>query len=203
MSEYRRGIKVLTEKNFLEPDRTSMRFSPRGLGAPVKATKAEIENRVKSVLEIGLKETTPPQICNLFDVAKGAMVYGIFFYPLYTLGMEQLTRVFEAAVSHKVGEINPRLSNMNLRPKVEWLIKRKLLPGPVPERWIALSELRNAFSHPRDQTLVGPPDARRMLRDLKAVIDHLFSLGYSDSGLGSPHKRDSDSLRRSRSECPK
>jgi hypothetical protein len=40
----------------------------------------------------------PEPIRELFDVARGAMIYGWFFYPLFRLGEDQLHRVVEAAV---------------------------------------------------------------------------------------------------------
>ena len=48
-----------------------------------------------------MAEAVPAEIHDLFAVARGAMLYGYFFYPLYTLAAEQLYRVVEAAVSYK------------------------------------------------------------------------------------------------------
>ena len=36
-----------------------------------------------------------------FEVARGAMLYGCFFYPLFSLGVDQLLKVAESAVTHK------------------------------------------------------------------------------------------------------
>jgi hypothetical protein len=52
----------------------------------------------REILAIELSERVPLEIRRLFAVARGALVYGYFFYPLYTLGAEQLFRVAEAAV---------------------------------------------------------------------------------------------------------
>ena len=48
-------------------------------------------------LEPQLDDQVPRSIRQLFEVARGAMVYGAFYNPLYALGYEQLYRVSEAA----------------------------------------------------------------------------------------------------------
>lgn len=45
-------------------------------------------------------EHVPKDIQVLFEVAKEAMVYGYYLYPLYNLATEQLYRVTEEAVTH-------------------------------------------------------------------------------------------------------
>jgi hypothetical protein len=40
-------------------------------------------------LNISLDETVPEDIRDLFEVAQGVLCYGIFFYPLYSLGAQQ------------------------------------------------------------------------------------------------------------------
>ncbi len=43
-------------------------------------------------------DSVPDNIVALLEVARGAMIYGLFFCPLVTLGSEQCYRVLEAAI---------------------------------------------------------------------------------------------------------
>lgn len=55
-------------------------------------------------LQPQISPNVPEVISSLFEVARGSMIYGWFFYPLITLGAEQCYRVLEAAV-HKRCEL--------------------------------------------------------------------------------------------------
>jgi hypothetical protein len=59
------------------------------------------EEWAQRILEPHLSLAVPPEIQRLFEVAQGAILYGYFFYPLYTLALEQVFRVVETAVSDK------------------------------------------------------------------------------------------------------
>ncbi len=52
-----------------------------------------------------LSQKVPEDIRNLFEVAQGVLCYGCYFYPLYTLGSEQLFRVQEAALLSKCAQM--------------------------------------------------------------------------------------------------
>ncbi len=54
---------------------------------------------VKAILQCDLAEQVPAELATLFATARGSLLYGYFFYPLYALGLEQLIRVSEAAVA--------------------------------------------------------------------------------------------------------
>jgi len=176
--DYRNGIKALDEENFLWADRVGLYFTPFGLGgAPVVATREEIDQRVKSFTDIRVSDAVPTELQILFEFAKGAMVYGLFFYPLYTLGWEQLSRVFEAAVTTKVSLLEPSLSESPLAKKVQWLKERGHLPASEVDKYDLFRQWRNRVAHPKAHTLVGPPDARRMLREMRDLLDYLFDPG--------------------------
>src|SRR2546423_7399041 len=94
------GIKALTIENWLQPDPTSTIFvqlsHSDGSVSPMSG-----EDWAAQFLTPSLAATVPEELRKLFEVARGAMAYGYFFYPLYALAGEQLYRVAEAAVSEK------------------------------------------------------------------------------------------------------
>jgi len=53
---------------------------------------------VEAHLKHQLGSQVPADLAALFEVARGAMIYSWFFYPLATLGTEQCSRVLEAGV---------------------------------------------------------------------------------------------------------
>jgi hypothetical protein len=48
----------------------------------------------------------PLNIRKLFETARGNLIYSLMFYPLLTLGAEQLFRVLETSASAKCKEVN-------------------------------------------------------------------------------------------------
>ncbi len=95
------GFKKLTVDNWTEPDKVSTlfaRFSPvDGQARPITG-----DEWMRHILKPNLIDEVPKDIRALFEVARGAIAYGYFFYPLYTLAEEQLYRVVEAAVTSSV-----------------------------------------------------------------------------------------------------
>lgn len=106
--------------------------------------------------------------------ARGALVYGCFFYPLYTLAAEQLFRVIEAAIVHRCEQLGA--PNMrNLQSQITWLINRGIIPSAEADRWDAARQLRNIASHPTNQAIFTPGMALNFLEGVANDINALFS----------------------------
>jgi hypothetical protein len=77
------GFKRITAENWQDAD------VPRlfGLTTP--------DNWIGAHLQPQLSPNVPQEIAALFEVARGSMIYGWFFYPLITLGAEQCYRVLD------------------------------------------------------------------------------------------------------------
>ena len=97
MSDLR--IKQLSVRNWLEPDAAVKFF----VGASADGCTHELVGAdwLEEVLDPKVEQQVPQEIRELFEVARGAMAYAYFFYPLYTLALEQLLRVADAAVLHR------------------------------------------------------------------------------------------------------
>ena len=132
----------------------------------------------------------PADIASLFEVARGAMVYGWFFYPLITLAAEQCSRVVEAGVraccvehgipTQRLDKNSSPLRTKSGRPietaysdNIAMLIKAGVIPASDAELWNAARELRNLFSHPERQ-MIFPPGVT--LGILQTTSDHLNEL---------------------------
>jgi len=168
------GYKQITKENWLLPDKISTSFlvrSPNGELTEIKNGEIYLE----MILKPRLDENVPLEVQRLYEVARGVLIYGYFFYPLYTLGCEQLFRVAEAALSVRCRMINPHHEKETFRKKIEYLGKQGLLNEPEMMRWNALRQLRNISSHPADQSIYPPGPVISFLSKIADDINSLFS----------------------------
>jgi hypothetical protein len=169
-------FKRLTIENFQQPDPTLsvfVRFSAQD----GSIRTLSVDEWAQEILAVELSERVPLEVQRLFAVARGALVYGYFFYPLYTLGAEQLFRVAETAVNRKcrdLGVSEKRLRKLKFRERVERLVRKGVIQPTARQGWEALWDLRNLTSHPERQSILSPGMAIGELRRIAADIDGLF-----------------------------
>src|SRR5687767_7625635 len=92
-------IKKITPENWLERD--GIQFAAIEYTSLNDSYGSLMDGKdwIHNFTQPELSENVPGNVHSLFEVARGALCYGYFFYPLYTLGFEQLFRVGEAAIS--------------------------------------------------------------------------------------------------------
>ena len=132
------------------------------------------DNWLHYMLNPKLIESVPKDIQALFEVARSAMIYGYYFYPLYTLAAEQLYRVTEAAVTHKCKALGLN-ERKTFKSKVESLGKKSIISKSELKQWDSIRKLRNIASHPTRQPIVTPGNAIGMLDNISEKINLLFS----------------------------
>lgn len=161
-------FRQLTSSNWAEADPILQRLAvirPDGSQSPVSGA-----GLVEGFLSIRLNEAVPRPIRAMFEVARGTMCYGYFFYPLYTLGAEQLYRVAEAGIRHRCGG----KKSARLAALIDQLVAEGVVPEDQRGRLDALRLLRNHSSHPEDQTILWPGDARNTVERVGALLNALF-----------------------------
>ncbi|HLA95120.1 MAG TPA: hypothetical protein VK612_05315 [Pyrinomonadaceae bacterium] len=166
------GFKEINLENWSQPDSIHtffVKLSPTGEGLPMTA-----EDWIQPLLNPRLLKTVPNDVRDLFEVARGAMIYGYYFYPLWTLGTEQMFRVVDAAVSHKCGALGAPKSKKGFADKVEWLEIMKAIASDDKETFSEIRKLRNSSSHPANQSIVSPSTAISLLRLVTKVINSIF-----------------------------
>ena len=167
------GFKQLSTENWTQPDETNRAFgriSP--VAGPVRMRE---QDWAREFLAVELSAEVPEQIDDLFSIARGAMLYGWFFYPLFRLGEEQLYRVLEAAAKHRYRGAGGAEDEPSFHEAVAYLLERDLIAPSEAERWTAARRLRNIASHPEQAAVVPPGMALRMLRAAQRDIDSLFT----------------------------
>ncbi|TEU15931.1 MAG: DUF4145 domain-containing protein [Anaerolineales bacterium] len=167
------GFKEITPSNWLERDdvlRGFVRMSSDGQSQPITG-----DEYLRDILRPKLLESVPTDVQALFEVARGAMAYSYFFYPLYTLAAEQLFRVAEAALAHKCNALAAPKSRDSFKKRISWLVEEGVIPGSEFVRWDAVRELRNIASHPERQSIFTPGNAIGFLEGIAVQINSLFS----------------------------
>jgi hypothetical protein len=109
------GFKELTSENWLVPDSTMRGFVRLSFNGKVHSISCE--EWLRDILQPTIHEAVPVELRKLFEVARGAMAYGKFFYPIYTIGIEQLLRVVESAVDNKCKGMGAPSSKGNFKKK--------------------------------------------------------------------------------------
>jgi hypothetical protein len=167
------GFKQLTLDNWTEADpvnRNFARLSP--LVGPIQMGQGDW---ARQFLGVELGGEVPAEIRDLFAIARGAMLYGWFFYPLFRLGEEQLYRVLEAAARLRYRQLGGEKVRPHYQQAIDLLAERGAIPAFEVERWSAARRLRNNASHPEQAAVVPPGFALRMLQRSSADIEALFA----------------------------
>ncbi len=165
------GFKSITPDNWLEPDpvlRGFVKLTPNG---PESINSRDLLDAIHGPQ---LNESVPREIRALFEVARGAMCYGYFFYPLYTLTHEQLFRVAETAITLRCKSMSAPARVKSFQQKVDFLIENSIIPEGERLRWQGIRGLRNIASHPERQSIVTPADALHELHLIATIINRLF-----------------------------
>lgn len=166
-----RLFKKLTPANWLDVDRVSTYLVEISTEGPKSINGVRWAT---AILETELSEDVPLAIRRLFEVAQGVMCYGWFFYPLYTLGYEQMHRVIESAVTHRFRQLDGPKNISNYYGRMKWLQEQGVIPKADWGRWDASRRLRNSGSHSDRQSLVDQSGAVYQLEIARKMIESLF-----------------------------
>lgn len=129
---------------------------------------------LEDILEPALETHVSDDICVLFEVARGTIAYGYFYYPLYTVGMDQLFRVQDAAVgerSTREGGPGPRST---FKERLDWLGKHQRIDNARLLQLDAARRLRNSASHASTQSLATPIMAIDCLGTTATILNDLL-----------------------------
>jgi hypothetical protein len=166
------GFKQLSLENWLTPEDLSFLVSvdhETGIQSSI-----DLNGWAERFLRATLDSTIPPGIRALFEVARGAMLYGCFFYPLFTLATEQLFRVHESALTDRCKKLGASASVKTFADKIAWLETKGVVSGSDALRWNAVRHLRNAASHPQGQMILMPTDALTSLDTSVELINRIY-----------------------------
>lgn len=175
--------KRLTAENWLEPDPVST------LLAVVDRRDGSVrslapEDYVQPALQPQLGPMVPEDICDLYEVARGALAYGFYFYPLLTLAADQCFRVAEAAANLKAEELGCPKRISTFSAKIDWLVASGAILAHDQKSWHGLRHLRNEGSHPHRQHIFTPGIAFNTFHHVADLVNAVF-----DSAPSAPTHR--------------
>lgn len=167
-------MKTITTENFLEADPSASAISNM-IDADGNISQMNAEIWAGIILEFDLKESIPEDVRNLYQTARGVYLYGYFFYPLFTLGAEQLYRVTEAAAHAKCVQLNaPKKTLERFVDHIEFLSGTGLISDQDLPIWKFFREMRNASSHAKRQNIHTPNFFIGALREVTEEVNKLF-----------------------------
>ena len=169
------GFKKLTKDNWKSPDPFNDYFIRINLYTGEKFQITD-DQRAEEFLRIELIPLVPIEVRRQFEAARGAMLYGCFFYPLFALGADQLLRVAESAVTHKCLSRALAKKNARYEIKLQNLKDSGYLTATEHEEWEYLRKMRNEFSHSKIQTLFPAFEAISILKNVADKINRLFQI---------------------------
>jgi len=117
--------------------------------------------------------TVPQKVIQVFEIARGALIYSWFFYPLATLGQEQCSRVAEFAVRERCHMISQKPGVFS--ENIQMLAALGIISTEDESRWQAVRNLRNRSSHPEKLTFTDPGDALTTVHSMVELINRIFS----------------------------
>ena len=166
------GFKEINPSNWLERDEVLKGFVKI---TPSGSQSLTAHDYLNHILKPILSESVPEDVRRLFEVARGAMVYGYFFYPLYTLAAEQLFRVTETAITHKCKLSGTPKSEKFFKQKLKYLLDNGVISNSEYAQWDSVRNLRNITSHPKHQLIFTPGDAIGILENICKQVNFLFN----------------------------
>ncbi len=166
------GIKQMDRENWLKPDPEILAISSMTLGGiHLKKTR---DIWVDEILRPQLSGKVPEEISRLFEVARCTMVYGYFFYPIYGLVYEQLSRVFETAITFKCKSLGIPGKIRMFNQKLLWLNEKGFITNKQEQSFQKVRRFRNRGSHPNNYTFFHAQEVLDFLNYITPVINKLF-----------------------------
>jgi hypothetical protein len=164
--------KTLTPLNWRDTDPVLAVYAQMGAdGTPSSMTA---DDWAQSVLAVQLAPTAPQNTRSLFDVARGSMLYGSLFYPLFALGLEGVYRAADAATAEACTQRNLVPTSDRFVHRLNALKDAGVLSSMEHDRWRTLRRLRNKASHPEKPTILPPGKGLALLRQIADDINALF-----------------------------
>jgi hypothetical protein len=165
------GFKMIDESNLLEPD-------------PLVGGMAMRENNVirqmvpgdlmRPILAVTVEEPVPFEVRRSFFFARNAMCYGFWYYPLITMGSQQLLRVADYA-TEVAGKANGLMPHRNFRPRLDQLVAAGVIDPSHLQTWLFICRFRNKATHPEWQQVWGIPQTVQVVR---MVADEIKALRW-------------------------
>lgn len=128
----------------------------------------------EEIHSLKIREDLPNELKRLMEVAQGSMIYGYFYYPIFTLAAEQCARIADTAIKIKCESLDCPKKIKTFKLRVEWLYEQGVFSEVEKYHWLGTVKFRNKVSHPKDQWAITPAMAIDQMNNLYMKIEKLF-----------------------------
>jgi len=165
-------MKRITTQNWLDPDTT---------GAPAGTDPRAWRD---AFLAIRLDKGVPGEVAAQFETARASVIYGLFFAPLVTLGVEQCYWVLEAGLRVRCAQAGLTVSlrdkqgrghALSFSHNLRQLMDRGLIPEEDAALWKQAGELKAWLAAPRHGDTVARDHALTALTRAATLLNRLFA----------------------------
>lgn len=166
------GFKRISPANLVQPDHMTP-YSSRLRG----------DKWLQACLKPRLEPCVPKEVAFLFEVARGSMIYGLFFCPLASLASEQCYRVLEAGARRRCDDLGLSGRKQGKSAVVPGSSFSKIIAvlkqaGRITkadyDAWSTMPFLRNRVSHPTRQSISSRDSAVGVLANTAGLLNGLF-----------------------------
>ncbi len=163
-------MKKITSENWLSADPTMEVFAGYDAAEPMA-----FGGRLVTDSELAtLSPKVPADIVRLYEMARAAVCYGYLFYPLYTLGFEQLSRCADSAMKLRLEQVDAKASGESFEKRIEWAAQNGIIETASVNLWHSIRRLRNEGSHSDGRTILPPSWAIGHLDTTVELINSLY-----------------------------
>lgn len=167
-------MKKLTTENWLDVDPiiASGIFVQLSL-ADGTVQQVSAQDWTKRLLAVQVSPEVPTAVRDQIEIARGAMIYGSLFYPLFTLGLEQLFRITESAARAKAACLGMP-TNRKYHEILADLQAQGTLTASDHQEWSGLRQFRNVTTHAGEAMILPPAAALNLFATIVVSINRLF-----------------------------
>jgi hypothetical protein len=168
----RMGSKRLTADNFLLPDPLSGEFTGRDGDGPAQRLSAV--DWAHEIRAVRLDGNVPEPVRNRFDLARGILRYGFFWYSLWVHGTVVSLQSAELALEVACDAAHGPKRLNSAESRIEWLEKRRFLAAADAGTWTLLVGVRDALVEAGDGPILTPRKSLDVLQAVAQAINGLF-----------------------------
>ncbi len=176
----RMDSKRLTADNFLLPDPLTGEFT--GPDGDSRVHRLSAMDWAHEILSIELGESVPEAVRNRFELARGVLLYGYFWYPLWVQGTMEALHAAELALEAACAAEHGPKRLATAESRIEWLAKRHVLGAEEAGTWRSLLDVRNALADAGETTILTPRTSLDVLDRACSAVKVLFRIGEEDGG---------------------
>lgn len=165
------GFKLVTAQNLADPDPLVSLLVTREGETFRRMTP---EDFARPILAVTLEEPVPFEVRHAFLYARNAMCYGYWYWPVVTLGFEQVLRVadFATNVAARANGLKPKWS---FERRIDQLIAATIIETERKPVWNYIRKLRNKVTHPERQLTWG---IAQPITDMRLIAEAIQGLRW-------------------------